>query len=134
MKSAPLIAVLALAGCNTREAPNTSDADTTNRSTTAATTSIAATSATTIDRAILKGGWSPDGESFAMSIEDSTILYEFDMKNHPYQLKGDTIIVDFQDPTLGVQKKLVLKLTPDTLVIQDAQYQASETLVRVRQQ
>jgi hypothetical protein len=131
MKCAPLVAVLALVACKARETPSTSDADTTINSTSAP---VAATPASTsIDRGILKGGWwTPDGQSFTLSVEDTTILYEFDMKNHPYQLRGDTIIVDFQDPTLGVQKKLVLKLTRDTLVIQDVQYQVSETLVRVR--
>jgi hypothetical protein len=93
----------------------------------------AATFPTSIDRATLLGPWSPDGESFALAIEDSVILYEFDMKEHPYWLKGDTIIVDFQDATLGVQKKLVLKLTADTLVFQDVEYGVSDTLIRVRQ-
>jgi hypothetical protein len=130
---AVLSGVLMLTACEPRPASETNATDTMPNSTSAASAVQPTRSETFLDRNTLKGPWSSDGESFALAVEDSTILYEFDMKHHPYQLKGDTIIVDFQDPTLGVQKKLVLKLTPDTLVIQDVQYSATETLIRVRQ-
>lgn len=128
-----LIGALLPGGCDTRSADQTTIADTAAAVRPAPTTGAALLSETSIDRNLLKGGWSPDGDTFVMAVEDSTILYEFDMKNHPYMLKGDTIIVDFQDPTLGVQKKLVLRLTADTLVIKDVEYDASETLIRVKQ-
>jgi hypothetical protein len=132
--AAALTAALALGGCTQREPEPARSTDTTRLATSPATTAVPASApASSIDRNTLKGGWSPDGEMFAMSVEDSTILFEFDMKNHPYQLRGDTLIIDFQDPTLGVQKKLLLKLTPDTLVIKDIQYDATDTLIRVKQ-
>jgi len=40
---------------------------------------------------------------------------EFDMKEHPYRLDGNVLIIDFEDPTLGVQRKRILRLTDDEL-------------------
>jgi hypothetical protein len=126
-----LIAVLPLFGCESQPSNQPGAQDTTAANPGTIDSTVAQIS---IDREKLMGPWSTDGESFALAIEDAAILYEFDMKEHPYTLKGDTIIVDFQDPTLGVQKKLVLKLTADTLVLQDVEYGVSDTLIRVRQQ
>ncbi len=54
-----------------------------------------------------------------MLIKERTILFEFDMKEHPYRLEGNTIVIDFQDPTLGVQRKRIIRLTADELEIED---------------
>jgi hypothetical protein len=85
--------------------------------------------AQTIDVKKLKGAWWKDGEpSFTWLIMDRTILMEFDMKEHPYRLEGNVLIIDFQDPTLGIQRKRILRLTDDELEIQDEQYQVTEVL------
>jgi len=75
--------------------------------------------ATGIDRQLLKGAWTSGGPSFDMIVQDSTILFEFDMKDHPYTLKDSLLIIDFQDPTLGIQTKKILILTVQELVFRD---------------
>ncbi|MEX1139888.1 MAG: hypothetical protein WEB33_03705 [Bacteroidota bacterium] len=76
---------------------------------------------TGIDRRLLKGAWTSGGPSFDMLVQDSTILFEFDMKEHPYVLKDSLLIIDFQDPTLGIQTKKIIKLTLQEFVFQDLQ-------------
>ncbi len=68
---------------------------------------------------LLEGAWTSGGPSFDMLIKERTILFEFDMKEHPYRLEGNTIVIDFQDPTLGVQRKRIIRLTADELEIED---------------
>jgi hypothetical protein len=80
----------------------------------------------------LKGAWTSGGPSFDMLIQDRTILFEFDMKEHPYRLEGETLVIDFQDPALGVQRKRIVRLTPDELEIEDEASGARETLRRMR--
>ena len=83
----------------------------------------------TIDVEQLKGAWWKEGEpSFTWVIMDRTILMEFDMKEHPYRLEGNVLIIDFEDPTLGVQRKRILRLTDDELEYKDEQYEDSEVL------
>ena len=85
--------------------------------------------AQTIDREKLKGAWWKDGEpSFTWFITDRTILMEFDMKEHPYRLEGNVLIIDFEDPTLGVQRKRILRLTDDELEFKDEEYEATEVI------
>ena len=72
-----------------------------------------------IDRALLQGGWASAGENFDFVIHENTILFEFDMKEHPYELQGDVVIIDFEDPTLGTQRKHVVRLTPEVLEWED---------------
>ena len=80
--------------------------------------------AQTIDVEKLKGAWWKEGEpSFTWLIMDRTILMEFDMKEHPYRLEGNVLIIDFEDPTLGVQRKRILRLTDDELEFKDEQYE-----------
>lgn len=76
---------------------------------------------TGIDRQLLKGAWTSGGPSFDMVVQDSTILFEFDMKEHPYTLSDSLLIIDFQDSTLGIQTKKILKLTKQELVFRDLQ-------------
>ncbi len=71
-----------------------------------------------VDRQLLEGAWTDNGPSFAFVIGDSTVLYEFDMRERPYSLAGDTLVVDL-GPDLGVQRKRIVALTPDSLVLQD---------------
>ncbi len=73
----------------------------------------------TPDPKLLQGAWTSGGPSFDMVIKERTILFEFDMKEHPYRLERDVIVIDFQDPTLGVQRKRILKLSQNELEIQD---------------
>ena len=89
--------------------------------------------AQTIDVEKLKGALGKDGEpSFTWLIMDRTILTEFDMKEHPYRLEGDVLIIDFEDPTLGVQRKRILRLTDDELEFKDEQYEVSEVLRKMK--
>ena len=85
--------------------------------------------AQTIDVEKLKGAWFKDGEpSFTWVIMDRTILMEFDMKEHPYRIEGDVLVIDFEDPTLGVQRKRILRLSDDELVFEDEEYEGIEVL------
>ena len=100
-----------------------------------ATFLIACTSsmAQTIDVEKLKGAWWKEGEpSFTWLIMDRTILMEFDMKEHPYRLEGNVLIIDFEDPTLDVQRKRILRLTDDELEFKDEQYDGTEVLRKMK--
>jgi hypothetical protein len=50
---------------------------------------------------------------------------------HPYRLEGDVLVIDFEDPTLGVQRKRILRLTHDELEFKDEQYEASQILRKI---
>jgi hypothetical protein len=80
----------------------------------------------------IRGVWTAGGPSFVMDIRERTILFEFDMKEHPYHVDGTTIVIDFEDPTLGVQRKRVVRVTADVLVIEDERFKQRETLTRMR--
>ena len=87
----------------------------------------------TIDIEKLKGAWWKEGEpSFTWLIMDRTILMEFDMKEHPYRLEGNVLVIDFEDPTLGVQRKRILRLTDDELEFKDEQYGGTEVLRKMK--
>jgi hypothetical protein len=86
---------------------------------------------TGIDRQLLKGAWTSGGPSFDMVIQDSTILFEFDMMEHPYTLNDSLLIIDFQDSTLGRQTKKILKLTKKELVFRDLQSEMTGTHTRM---
>jgi len=89
--------------------------------------------AQTVDAEKLKGAWWKDGEpSFTWLIQDRTILMEFDMKEHPYRLEGNVLIIDFEDATLGVQRKRILRLTDDELEFTDEQYEGTEVLRKMK--
>ena len=89
--------------------------------------------AQTIDVEKLKGVWWKEGEpSFTWLIKDRTILIEFDMKEHPYRLEGNVLIIDFEDPTLGVQRKRILRLTDDELEFRDEEYGFTEVLRKMK--
>ena len=83
-----------------------------------------------IDRQLLHAAWSGDGGSFEFVIGENTILYEFDMKEHPYTLDGNILVVDFQDPTLGVQRKEILRLTKEELELRDVHRGDKTTVFR----
>jgi len=86
-----------------------------------------------IDVEKLKGAWFKDGEpSFTWVIMDRTILMEFDMKEHPYRIVGDVLVIDFEDPTLGVQRKRILRLSDDELVFKDEEYEGIEALHKMK--
>ena len=85
-----------------------------------------------IDKNHLMGAWTSGGPSFNFDIRESTILYEFDMREHPYTLEDDVLVIDFQSASLGIQKKRILKLTPDVLVLQDVQAGSSTEFHRMR--
>ena len=54
------------------------------------------------------------------------------MKEHPYRLEGDVLVIDFEDPTLGVQRKRILRLTDDELEYKDEQYEVTEILRKMK--
>ena len=72
-----------------------------------------------IDTLQLKGAWTSRGGSFEFLIQEKTILYEFDMKEHPYRLDGDTLIIQFDDAALGSQRKTIVRLTESELELKD---------------
>ena len=80
----------------------------------------------------LLGAWSADGQTFTWVIDADSILFEIDMRNHPYTMSGDTLLIDRGDPAIGIQKTRVLRGTADTLVIQDVISGTSEALIRLR--
>ena len=89
--------------------------------------------AQTIDVDKLKGAWWKEGEpNFTWLIMDRTILTEFDMKEHSYRLEGNVLIIDFEDLTLGVQRKRILRLTDNELEFTDEQYQGTEVLRKMK--
>ncbi len=89
--------------------------------------------ARTPEPSLLLGAWTSGGPSFDMLIKPRTILFEFDMKEHPYRLERDVLVIDFQDPTLGVQRKKILRLTKDELEIEDEPSGLRGTYHRMRQ-
>ncbi len=84
-----------------------------------------ATTRPTVNLANLKGDWWSNGPSFDMVIYGRTILFEFDMKEHPYRVEGNVLVIDFQDPSLGIQRKRIVRLTADELEIEDITTQPS---------
>ena len=68
---------------------------------------------------MLIGGWTSGGPSFDFVIRRQTILFEFDMKEHPYRLEGDVLVIDFEDPSLGVQRKRIVRLSATELELED---------------
>jgi hypothetical protein len=82
--------------------------------------------------ASLIGVWSSDGENFDWLIEADSILFEIDMLRHPYQLAGDTLIIDRGDPVIGIQKTRIVRLTADTMFIEDVQSGTTQPLFRLR--
>lgn len=69
-----------------------------------------------IDPELLKGAWRSNHESFDFDIREGVILYEFDMKEHPYTLKGDVLTVDL-GPDSGINRARILELTENTLTL-----------------
>ncbi|NNG17705.1 MAG: hypothetical protein HKM89_14615 [Gemmatimonadales bacterium] len=85
-----------------------------------------------INKNELMGAWTSGGPSFDFYIQDSTVLYEFDMEEHPYVLDGDVMVVDFGSEELGIQRKQILLLSKDSLVLQDVQTATSTTFHRMQ--
>jgi hypothetical protein len=86
-----------------------------------------------VDVERLKGAWSSDGQNFDFVIQDRSILFEFDMKEHPYRLEGDVVVVDFEDPSLGIQRKRVVRLSVDELEWEDVSSGVHGTYRRLQQ-
>lgn len=85
--------------------------------------------AQTIDKEKLKGAWWIEGEpSFTWLVMDRTILMEFDMKEPPYRLEGNVLVIDSGDPAVSAQRTRILRLTDEELEIQDEQAGAKEIL------
>jgi hypothetical protein len=64
----------------------------------------------------LRGPWFGDGPSFEIVISERTILFEIDMKEHPYHLDGDVLIIQFDE---GDERKRILRLTADEMEWRD---------------
>ena len=92
---------------------------------------LACTSTPGIRRQELLGAWTSGG-SFDFDVRDSTVLYEFDMQEHPYVLQGAVMVVDFGSEELGIQRKRILALSTDSLVLQDVRTGTSTTFRRVQ--
>lgn len=138
MKRALVLALSAacLSGCNRPAEPNAIAVD--SSSTTPAPAFPAspapqpAAASAIFDRDLLLGAWSTDGGNFDWVISKETILFEIDMQEHPYQIRGDTLLIDRQDPTIGIQKTRVVRLTGDTLLIEDVMSGTAQALLRLR--
>jgi hypothetical protein len=86
-----------------------------------------------IDRDSLIGAWGPEkGGNFVWDVDTTAILFESDMAWHPYQIRGDTLLIDWGDSTIGIQRTRVLRLVRDTMVISDVISGTTETLFRLR--
>ena len=83
-----------------------------------------------VDRDLLQAAWTSDGDSFDFVIGERTILYEFDMREHPYELEGQVLVIDFEDPALGVQRKEIVRLTQDELELRDVDHGEGTTVFR----
>ena len=46
--------------------------------------------------------------------------------------EGNVLVIDFEDPTLGVQRKRILRLTDEELEFKDEQYEATEVLRKMK--
>jgi hypothetical protein len=79
----------------------------------------AASNQAAVDADSLHGPWFSDGPSFDLVIHERTILFEFDMKEHPYRLEGDLLIIEFDD---GAQHKRILRLTADEMEWRDEKF------------
>jgi hypothetical protein len=64
----------------------------------------------------LKGPWFSNGPSFDFVIQEDTILFEFDMREHRYRLDGHVLVIEYDD---GIQRKRILRLTADQMEWQD---------------
>jgi hypothetical protein len=71
-----------------------------------------ASTQSTIDPMLLRGAWFTDGPSFDLVINERTILFELDMKEHPYRLEGDVLIIQMDD---GEQRQRIIRLTKDEM-------------------
>jgi hypothetical protein len=80
----------------------------------------------------LLGAWSADGQTFTWVIDADSILFEIDMLKHPYTMAGDTLLIDRGDPAVGIQKTRVVRVTADSLFIEDVMSGTAEVLVRLR--
>lgn len=69
-----------------------------------------------LETALLHGPWFTDGPSFELVIREQTILFEFDMMEHPYRLENGVLVIEFDD---GVQRKRILRLTRDEMEWRD---------------
>ena len=54
------------------------------------------------------------------------------MLKHPYTMAGDTLLIDRGDPAVGIQKTRVVRVTADSLFIEDVMSGTAEVLVRLR--
>lgn len=52
------------------------------------------------------------------------------MKEHPYHLEGNTVVIDRQDPTIGTQRKRIIRVTESELVWEDEIYHTREVYRR----
>jgi len=79
-----------------------------------------------IDKTSILGiWWSPEMEqTAAFQIEDSTIYYPDQFAQYPYDLRHDTILVFREE---GVLVSLVVRITPDTLVLSTYGHEAIYT-------
>jgi hypothetical protein len=65
-----------------------------------------------VDVERLKGAWFGDGPGFELVVNDRTILFEFDMKEHAYRLDGDVLIISYDD---GERRQRIVRLTDDEM-------------------
>ena len=82
-----------------------------------------------IEKEMLNGVWGSDGRTYDFVIEDDTILYEYEMVQHPYTIKNNVIIVD-HGRELGTRRSRILELTEETLVLQDLETENTATFTR----
>ena len=85
-----------------------------------------------VDKSLLMGPWTSGGPSFDFDIRESAILYEFDMQEHPYTLEGDVLVIDFRSASLGIQRKQIVELTRDVLVLRDVEAGSSTQFRRMQ--
>ncbi len=52
------------------------------------------------------------------------------MREHPYELEGQVLVVDFENPVLGIQRKEIVRLTQDELKLRDVDRAEGTTVFR----
>jgi hypothetical protein len=117
--------------CETERAPKPELPDSATVTSAAPTAAPAPQAAPGLSVESVQGAWGRQGESFAWSIEGDSILFESDMMRYPFEVRGDTLIIE-RDSSIGIQKTRVLLLTADSMIIQDVLSESAETLFRLR--
>ena len=86
---------------------------------------------TKIDSYMLIGVWASNHESFDFKVTENSILYEADMKEHPYRIEDNVLIVDFEGDSMDTRRSTIIELSKDLLILQDPETKNMATFHRM---